>query len=153
VYSPDGKYLRKIGGEGQGLSEIQRAGGVSFGFTTDDKLFFTQFIGGHRWITIMELSGELHKTLKLEITEVFGIIEAHSLKGGGFLAEFAFWGCFDFYSLLLNYNPMACCISNITVKKDIQSIKDSHERGNVGKNPGISSLPSLWKEQMRSHLQ
>jgi len=51
--------------------------------------------------------------------------------------EFAFWGCFDFYSLLLNFNPMACYISNIKVKKHIQSIKDSHERGNIGENPGI----------------
>jgi len=51
--------------------------------------------------------------------------------------EFAFWGCFDFYQLLLNFNPMACCISNITEKKHIQSIKDSHERGNIGENPGI----------------
>lgn len=87
VYTPEGKFLRRFGGEGQGPGEIQRAGGVRFGFTPDGKLYFTEFVGGHRWITIMELSGELHKTLKIQISEVFGIIRSHPLDNGGFLLE------------------------------------------------------------------
>jgi len=85
VYTPEGKFVRRIGGEGQGPGEIQRAGGVRFGFTPDDKLYFTEFIGGHRWITIMELSGELYKTIKLQISEVFGISGSYPLRDGGFL--------------------------------------------------------------------
>jgi len=85
VYSPEGKFIRKLGGEGQGPGEIQRAGGVRFGFTPDDKLYFTEFIGGHRWITVMELSGDLYQTIKLQIPEVFGISGSHPLRDGGFL--------------------------------------------------------------------
>jgi hypothetical protein len=35
---------------------------------------------------------------------------------------------------------MACYIGNIKVKKHIQSIKDSHERGNIGENPDLAFL-------------
>jgi len=37
IYSPEGRYLRKFGGEGQGPGEIQRKEGVSFGFTPDEE--------------------------------------------------------------------------------------------------------------------
>lgn len=87
VYSPLGKFLRRIAGEGQGPGEIQRRDGVSFGFTSDKKLFFTEYFRGHRWITFMELSGELAGVLKLDIAESFGVPDAVSLPGGGFLAE------------------------------------------------------------------
>ena len=91
VYSPDGKYLRKMGGEGQGPGEIKRAEGVRFGFTSDNKLYFTEFINGHRWITLMGLSGELHKTIKLQISEVFGVSRSYPLEDGGFLVQLAFF--------------------------------------------------------------
>jgi hypothetical protein len=87
VYSPDGKFLYKFGGEGQGPGEIQRAGGVRFGFMPDDKLYFTEYVAGHRWITIMELSGKFHKTIKIQISEVFGVIRSFPLEDGGFLLE------------------------------------------------------------------
>jgi hypothetical protein len=87
VYSPEGRFLRKMGGEGQGPGEIQRAGGVRFGFTPDGKLYFTEYVGGHRWITIMELSGKFEKTIKIQISEVFGVIRSHPLEDGGFLLE------------------------------------------------------------------
>ncbi len=90
VYSPEGKFLRKFGGEGQGPGEIQRAGGVWFGFMPSGELFFTEFFGGHRWITIMELSGELCNTINIDIPEVFGVIEAYPLEDGGFLLELAY---------------------------------------------------------------
>jgi hypothetical protein len=92
VYSPGGKFLRKIGGKGQGPGEIQRPDGVSFGFTLDEKLFFTEYFGGHPWITFMDLSGEFHKVLKPELKEFFGVNRAISLPDGGFLAQFSFIG-------------------------------------------------------------
>jgi hypothetical protein len=90
VYSPDGRYLKRIGGKGQGPGEIQRADGANFGFIYDGKLYFTETFGGHRWITIMELSGEFHKAIHPEINEVFGIADSFPLKDGGFLVEFWF---------------------------------------------------------------
>ena len=90
VYSPEGKYLRRIGGEGQGPGEVQRADGANFGFTPDKKLYFTEYIRGHRWITFMELSGEFIKVLTPKINELFGIGESVSLEDGSFLMEFSF---------------------------------------------------------------
>jgi hypothetical protein len=92
VYSPEGKFLRKIGGKGQGPGEIQRPGDASFGFTSDEKLFFTEFFAGHPWITFMELSGKFHKVLKPELKEFFGVNRAFSLQDRGFLAQFSFTG-------------------------------------------------------------
>lgn len=92
VYSPEGKFLRKIGGKGQGPGEIQRPEGVSFGFTLDEKLFFTEFFGGHPWITFMELSGEFHKVLKPELKEFFGVNRAISLPDGSYLTQLSFIG-------------------------------------------------------------
>jgi hypothetical protein len=92
VYSPEGKFLRKIGGKGQGPGEIQRPEGVSFGFTLDGKLFFTEFFGGHPWITFMELSGEFDRVLKPDLREFFGVNRAVSLQDGDFLSQFSFTG-------------------------------------------------------------
>jgi hypothetical protein len=92
VYSPQGNFLRKIGGKGQGPGEIQRADGTTFSFTADGKLFFTEFFGGHPWITVVKLDGELDRVIKPQIKEFFGISRAVSLSGGNFLAEFAFLG-------------------------------------------------------------
>jgi len=91
VYSPEGKFLGKFGGEGQGPGEIKRAEGVRFGFIPDGKLYFTEFINGHRWITLMELSGELYKTIKLQLSEAFGISRSYPLEDGGFLVQLAFF--------------------------------------------------------------
>lgn len=92
VYSPDGNFLRKIGGKGQGPGEVQREDGLTFCFTPDGKLFFTEFFGGHPWITLMELSGKLYKVIKLDVKEFFGVADAVSLEDGSFLVEFAFMG-------------------------------------------------------------
>jgi len=92
VYSPQGQYLRKMGGEGQGPGEIQRRDGVSFGFMPEGKLFFTEYFRGHPWITLLELTGKLVRVLKLELTESFGVPDAVSLPEGGFIAEFHFSG-------------------------------------------------------------
>src|SRR4030042_510634 len=88
VYSPKGQFLRKMAGEGQGPGEIQRRDSVSFGFTQDGKLFFTEYFRGHRWITFLKLAGELDQVLKIDLAGSFGIPDAVALPDGGFLAEF-----------------------------------------------------------------
>jgi len=90
VYSPAGEYLHKLGGPGAGPGEFQRTDGATFGFTTDDKLFFTEFFGGHRWLTIMELNGDLIRTLSPKLQVNYGVEAATSLDGGGFLVQIAF---------------------------------------------------------------
>jgi hypothetical protein len=91
VFSVDGKLLKKMGGKGQGPGEIQRADGVSFNFTYDKKmLYFSEFFGGHRWITLMELSGKFHNVIKLKMTKNYAISRSIPLKNGGFLAQAAF---------------------------------------------------------------
>jgi hypothetical protein len=95
VFSPEGMYLRRIGGKGQGPGEVQRADGANFGFTPDGKLYFTEFIRGHRWITFMDLSGEFKKVLSLEVSETFGISNSYTLKDGGFLVHLSFMSAPD----------------------------------------------------------
>jgi hypothetical protein len=91
VFSPEGKFLRKMGGKGQGPGEIQRADGMHFNFTYDKKmLYFTEFFGGHRWITFMELTGKFHNALKLKMTGNYAISISIPLKDGSFLAQAAF---------------------------------------------------------------
>jgi len=89
VYSPEGRYLHRFGGEGQGPGEIQRKEGVSFGFTPDEELFFTEFFGGHSWFTVLDLNGKLVRIIKLDMKERFGVSSAVCLHDGRFLAEFA----------------------------------------------------------------
>ncbi|MFQ6037388.1 MAG: hypothetical protein ACE5LV_02100 [Candidatus Aminicenantales bacterium] len=92
VYSPEGRLLRKIGGKGQGPGEIQRAEGVSFGFTTEGKLFFTEYFAGHPWITVLETDGTLIRVIKPQVKEFFGISRAVSLPGNRFLVQMGFLG-------------------------------------------------------------
>ncbi len=92
VFSPDGKYLRKIGGKGQGPGEIQRADGLSFGFTPDGNLYFTEYFQGHPWMTFMELSGTFIKALKYDKNRFFGVWDAAPLPDGRFLIEFHYTG-------------------------------------------------------------
>ena len=88
VFSPAGTFLRKIGGKGQGPGEFQRTDDVSFNFTHDGKLlYFTEFFGGHRWITFMELSGKLHHVLKLKMEKKYAISSSIQLNDGRFLAQ------------------------------------------------------------------
>lgn len=90
VFSPQGNFLRKMGGKGQGPGEIQRTDDVSFNFTYDGKLlYFTEFFSGHRWITFMELSGKFHHVLKLKMKQDFAIISSIQLKDGSFLSNIA----------------------------------------------------------------
>ncbi|MCP4144788.1 MAG: hypothetical protein GY752_05825 [bacterium] len=90
VFSPVGQYLTKMVGEGEGPGEFQRTDGATFGFTENDKLFFSEFVGGHRWISILELNGNLIHVLSLQLDVMFGIQAARSLDDGSFLVQFAF---------------------------------------------------------------
>jgi hypothetical protein len=90
VFSADGEFLRRIGGEGEGPGEFQRADGASFGFTPDGKLCFTEFLRGHRWLTFMELSGDLDRVFSPQLEVGYGITRAVPLKDGDFLVHFAF---------------------------------------------------------------
>ncbi|MGD2085832.1 MAG: 6-bladed beta-propeller [Candidatus Aminicenantes bacterium] len=91
VFSSQGNYLRKMGGKGQGPGEIQRADGLSFNFTYDDNmLYFTEFFGGHRWITFMNLSGKFHHVIKLKMDKIYGILSSMPLQDGSFLTEVSF---------------------------------------------------------------
>jgi len=87
VFTAAGEYVRRIGGEGEGPGKFQRADGAAFGFLTDGDLYFTEFIGGHRWITVMELSGDLKGVLSLQMDEAFGVRRAHALTDGGYLVH------------------------------------------------------------------
>jgi WD40 repeat protein len=92
VFSPQGQFLRKMAGEGQGPGEIQRRDSVSIGFTSDGKLYFTEYFRGHRWITHLKLDGELDRVLKIDLPGSFGIPDAVALPDGGFLVEFHILG-------------------------------------------------------------
>jgi len=91
VFSPNGKFLRKMGRKGQGPGEFLRTSGVFFNFTHDKKLlYFSEFFSGHKWITFMELNGNFHSVLKLKIKRNFAIIKAIHLSNGHFLAHVGF---------------------------------------------------------------
>jgi len=93
IYSPEGKFLKVIGGSAEGPGFIKRTDGVNIGFTPESNLFFTEYFGGHPWITIMALDGKFHNTLHLKVNAAyFGIENVISLPDGGFLIEFAFIG-------------------------------------------------------------
>lgn len=90
VYSPNGKFLRKIGGEGYGPGLMGRSG--YFGFYNAYTLFFTESINGNRWITLVNLSGQLVRVIKLDIPGQFGIWRSEVLPDGRIVAQIEKWG-------------------------------------------------------------
>ena len=90
VFAPDGAFRRRLGGSGEGPGEFQRVDGATFGFTPDGKLFFTEYIRGHRWITILELNGDLARVLSPNLAVGFGIEAARALDDGGFLVQITY---------------------------------------------------------------
>jgi hypothetical protein len=135
VYSPAGKYLRKMGGRGQGPGEINRHG--SFGFTKD-RLFFTEMINGNRWITFWEFSGKVDKVLRLDIQGAFGLRRAIVLPDNRILGEVHYWGkptkvgnYFGYYYLRrLSVIDASGKIILTPIKKDmIFSVSDDLSRG------------------------
>ncbi|MEN8222417.1 MAG: 6-bladed beta-propeller [Acidobacteriota bacterium] len=74
IFSPDGKFIRKFGGKGEGPGQVKRADGLNFGFTPDgNQLYFTEYFRGHNWITFLDLSGKLRNTLKYNFGGTYGI--------------------------------------------------------------------------------
>ncbi len=143
VYSPQGKYLRRIGGRGQGPGEVQRIDGADFGFTPDGNLYFTEFIRGHRWITFMELSGEFIKVLPLDIKETFGISDSYPLEDGGFLIQLSFMGTPEIkkdYFLYTSPRLLARIDSEGKVLSDITRTEYFTRISSIG-DGGDSSLP------------
>jgi len=143
VYSPQGKYLRRIGGQGQGPGEVQRADAANFGFTPDGKLYFTEFIRGHRWITFMKLSGEFIKVLPLDIKETFGIINSFPLEDGGFIIQLSFMSAPEIkkdYFLYKSPRLLARIDSQGKVISDITRTDHFTRISSIG-DGGDSSLP------------
>jgi hypothetical protein len=132
VFSPQGNFLRKMGGKGQGPVEIQRTDLVSFNFTYDGKLlYFTEYFRGHRWITFMELSGKFHHVLKLKMKQNYAILNSIQLKDGSFLANVNFLcksqGKKDYYisrcpSALMIISPSGEIVSEILRTNHVERI-------------------------------
>ncbi len=141
VYSPNGDYLHKLAGPGEGPGEFQRTEGATFGFTTDNKLFFTEFFGGHRWLTLMELNGDLIRTLSPQVQVNYGIIAATSLEDGGFLIHFAYTspayssGNYYLYNMrhsLVQMNSLGIIGAEIVQAEHPSSISFSPNGGDTG---------------------
>jgi len=87
VYSPTGEFLRQLAGEGEGPGLFQRIDGATFGFMPNDRLYFTEFIRGHRWITTMELDGDQIRVISPQLEVGFGVETAAPLADGSFLVQ------------------------------------------------------------------
>ncbi len=88
VYRPDGTYLRRFGGPGQGPGEVRRRGSARFFFTRDGQsLVWTEGFQGNPWITIMGLDGQLREVLRLDLLEGgrAGLTGGVQTAGGDFL--------------------------------------------------------------------
>jgi hypothetical protein len=141
VFSSEGKFLRKMGGKGQGPGEIQRPGGMSFNFTYDDKmLYFTEFFGGHRWITFVELSGKFHHVIKLKMNKIYGILTSVPLQDGSFLAEISFldppeakkdYYLYRYPTALVKINPKGEIVFEILRTNHVQGISIISDGGTL----------------------
>ncbi len=87
VFSPDGEALRQLAGEGEGPGYFQRVDGATFGFMPDGRLYFTEFIRGHRWITTMDRHGDDVRVVSIRLDADFGVERAVPLADGGFLVQ------------------------------------------------------------------
>ena len=91
VYSPSGKYLYRIGGKGEGPGQMKRMG--AFGFDEDKKLlYFSEYFGGHSWITYMKLDGKFDSVQKLNIKRRFGLYTIINLPNDQFIAKINYTG-------------------------------------------------------------
>jgi len=123
VFSKTGILMKKLAGLHEGPGFIKRADGVTFGFTQDKNLFFTEYFTGHRWITILNLDGRLKSTITPAIKDLlYGVEQAVSLPDGSFLVEIVFLGkekkegkyyLITFPSHIFHLNPKGEIISRI----------------------------------------
>jgi hypothetical protein len=67
VYSPNGKYLHRFGGKGEGPGQVMRSS-VRFSFTRDGKsLLWTEFSDGHFWLTVYCLADHKIRTIPVKM--------------------------------------------------------------------------------------
>lgn len=93
VFSPGGEFLRKMAGPGEGPGLIKRPDLVHFGFTREKFLYFTEYFGGHRWISLLKPDGSFLEAVNPGLTQKwYGIQEAFVLNDGTYLIEFTFIG-------------------------------------------------------------
>ena len=93
VFSSSGKLLKTIAGPGEGPGYIKREDGVNFGFTLTKLIYISEYYGGHRWITLLNLEGTLQGTINPQINNpMYGVERIYSIQDGSFLVEFAFAG-------------------------------------------------------------
>jgi len=93
VFSPGGEFLRNMAGPGEGPGLIKRPDMVHFGFTREKYLYFTEFFGGHRWISLLKPDGSFLEAVNPGLTQSFyGIQEAFVINDGTYLIEFSFPG-------------------------------------------------------------
>lgn len=150
VFSPAGIRLLKMGGQGQGPGDIQRVTDLDFNFTYDKKyLYFTEFFGGHRWITFMELSGKFHHVLKLKVDKNFAIVSSIQLPDGRFLAHAAFpcdtakreeYFIYRCPNALITIDNNGAIASEILRKSSIERISFISDGADIG----IPYFPGYW---------
>lgn len=87
VFTPKGRFLRRMGGQGEGPGRLQRTDGATFGFTPEGEMFFAEFYGGHNWLTVMTLEGDLVRTVTPDLQVFHGVSGAVALPGGRYLLE------------------------------------------------------------------
>jgi len=114
VYSSEGKYLFRMGGKGEGPGQIKRMG--EFGFHKNKKLlYFSEFFGGHSWITYMKLNGLFDSVLKLNINVRFGLGKIYDIQSNKFIAEINYMGKIRKRGEYFEYNyPKAIVMINET---------------------------------------
>ena len=169
VFSPDGRYLRKIGGQGEGPGEFQRTEGASFGFMAGNRLFFTEFIGGHHWITILDLDGNLLRVLSVQQEVMFGVRSAVPLDDGGFLVHFAYnsvpraegdYYLYDWPQSLAAVDSTGAIVSEVVHTNHTMFISSSPSGGTTSLpfTPVFAWAPAgngevIWSDGMSSRLQ
>ncbi len=151
VYSPEGKFIRKIGGKGEGPGEIKRADGANFGFTYDGKsLYITEYFRGHQWISVLDIKGNFEKAIHLNF-KTFGVVKAESLSDGTFLVHINLLeppkSVEDYYhwifpDILVRIDEKGEAVQEILRKKYIYTISLSGSGGDIGAIPFIPKF--LW---------
>ncbi|MBK6733438.1 MAG: hypothetical protein IPG61_05020 [bacterium] len=169
VYGPTGEYRYRLGGEGEGPGRFQRADGASFGFIGKDRIYFAEYYGGHHWLTIMKLNGDLVRVLSPQLDVAFGVAAASPLRGGGFLVQFGFnvvahakdsYFLYDTPRSLARIDSLGAVVSTIVKTSDTRSISTLPNGGesNLPFTPGFHWLPLdddevLWTNGMSPRLR
>jgi len=83
VFSPEGKFISKLGGKGEGPGQFKRAEGADFGFTPrGGSIWFTEYFMGHPWMSFVDLEGKPGDFVHYKFTGFFGVPEAEIFRDG-----------------------------------------------------------------------